>query len=263
MHRTVGCFDFNDQLCLTMIAHLKVETASGKFFAISYDVVQKPYLRYFHLLQNRAKSPDVEIPLTAQSTMMQDFEITERYVVIPNQQVVFKLPEMIRGGFPVIYDSNNMLMFRIFEKNVNDASGIKWIEALDCFCFHLWNALEELNSHESLKNVLFEIRLNLKTCKSTCRPILSEFEPLNSKVSGFAKVELFIGEVRKSMYRDERFGSDPLFLPRSPNLEKGDDRFILAFVHDEKEGKSELRIVNAMNMKLEAIVKLSSQVPYG
>lgn len=65
------------------------------------------------------------------------------------------------------------------------------------------------------------------------------------------------------MYRDERFGSDPLFLPRSPNLEKGDNRFILAFVHDEKEGKSELRIVNAMNMKLEAIVKLWSQVPYG
>ncbi|KAB1199150.1 9-cis-epoxycarotenoid dioxygenase NCED1, chloroplastic [Morella rubra] len=306
--KTVGRYDFNGQLCSTMIAHPKVDPVSGEFFALSYDVVQKPYLKYFCFSRNGVKSPDVEIPL-AQPTMMHDFAITERFVVIPDQQVVFKLSEMIRGGSPVIYDKNKMPRFGILDKNATDASGIKWIEAPNCFCFHLWNAWEEPESDEvvvicscmtppdsifnecdeSLKSVLSEIRLNLETGKSTCRPILSESEQVNleagmvnrnklgrktrfaylalaepwPKASGFAKVDLFTGEIRKYMYGDERFGGEPLFLPRSPNLEKEDDGYILAFVHDEKEGKSELQIVNALNMKLETTVKLPSRVPYG
>ncbi|KAB1199153.1 9-cis-epoxycarotenoid dioxygenase NCED1, chloroplastic [Morella rubra] len=306
--KTVGRYDFNGQLRSTMIAHPKVDPVSEEFFALSYDVIQKPYLKYFRFSGNGAKSPDVEIPL-AQPTMMHDFAITERFVVIPDQQVVFKLPEMIRGGSPVIYDKNKMSRFGILDKNATDASRIKWIEVPDCFCFHLWNAWEEPESDEvvvigscmtppdsifnecdeSLKSVLSEMRLNLKTGKSTRRPIISECEQVNleagmvnrnrlgrktqfaylalaepwPKVSGFAKVDLFTGEVRKYMYGDERFGGEPLFLPRSPNSEKEDDGYILTFVHDEKEWKSELQIVNAVNMKLEATVKLPSRVPYG
>ena len=54
-----------------------------------------------------------------------------------------------------------------------------------------------------------------------------------------------------------------MFLPRDPNSEREDDGYIVAFVHDEKEWKSELQIVNAMNLKLEATVKIPSRVPYG
>ncbi|KAB1199148.1 9-cis-epoxycarotenoid dioxygenase NCED1, chloroplastic [Morella rubra] len=306
--KTVGRYDFNGQLGSTMIAHPKVDPVSGEFFALSYNVVQKPYLKYFRFSPDGVKSPDVEIHL-AQPTMMHDFAITERYVVIPDQQVVFKLPEMIHGGSPVIYDKNKMSRFGILDKKATDASGIKWIEAPDCFCFHLWNAWEEPERDEvvvigscmtppdsifnecdvSLQSVLSEIRLNLKTYKSTRRPIISESEQVNleagmvnrnmlgrktqfaylalaepwPKVSGISKVDLLTGEVRKVMYGDGRFGGEPLFLPRSPNSEKEDDGYILAFVHDEKEWKSELQIINAMNMELEATVKLPSRVPYG
>ncbi|KAF3442279.1 hypothetical protein FNV43_RR16195 [Rhamnella rubrinervis] len=307
--KTVGRYDFDGQLSSTMIAHPKVDPESGELFGLSYDVVQKPYLKYFHFSPKGKKSTDVEIPL-AQPTMMHDFAITERFVVIPDQQVVFKLQEMIRGGSPVIYDKNKMSRFGILDKNANDASEIKWIDAPDCFCFHLWNAWEEPETDEvvvigscmtppdsifnecdeSLKSVLSEIRLNLKTGKSKRRPIISgpdqqvnlEAGMVNRnrlgrktrfaylalaepwpKVSGFAKVDLFTGEVTKFIYGDERFGGEPLFFPRDPNSEREDDGYILAFVHDEKEWKSELQIVNAMNMKLEASIQLPSRVPYG
>lgn len=83
------------------------------------------------------------------------------------------------------------------------------------------------------------------------------------KVSGFAKVDLVTGEVKKFIYGDSKYGGEPLFLPRDANSAAEDDGYILAFAHDEAAGKSELQIVNAMTMEMEAAVQLPSRVPYG
>ncbi|PPD66809.1 hypothetical protein GOBAR_DD36311 [Gossypium barbadense] len=304
---TIGRYNFDGQLNSTMIAHPKVDPQSGEFFALSYDVIQKPHLKYFRVSPDGKKSPDVEIPVEG-PTMIHDFAITENFVVIPDQQVVFKLPEMIHGGSPVVYDKNKMSKFGVLAKNAIDGSEIKWVEAPDCFCFHLWNAWEEPEtdeivvigscmtppdsifneSDESLKSVLSEIRLNLKTGKSIAPPYhigirtsqlgsrdgepeftrrktrfayLALAEPW-PKVSGFAKVDLSTGEVKKYMYGDHRYGGEPLFFPLNLSTNE-DDGYILAFVHDEKTWKSELQIVNAMDLQLEATVKLPSRVPYG
>ncbi|XP_031403478.1 9-cis-epoxycarotenoid dioxygenase NCED2, chloroplastic-like [Punica granatum] len=311
---TVGRYDFNGQLNSTMIAHPKIDPVSQELFALSYDVVKKPYLKYFRFSPDGNKSQDVEIPL-CMPTMIHDFAITERFVVIPDQQVVFNLVELIRGGSPVIYDKKKMSRFGILDKNATDAKGIRWIDAPDCFCFHVWNAWEEPESEEvvvvgscmtppdsifnesdeNLKSVLSEIRLSLRTGESTRRPIICESEQVNleagmvnrnmlgrktryaylalaepwPKVSGFAKVDLSTGEVWKYTYGEERYGGEPLFLPRSRPEElsdqddEEDEGHILAFVHDEKEWRSELRIVNARTLELEASIELPSRVPYG
>lgn len=65
------------------------------------------------------------------------------------------------------------------------------------------------------------------------------------------------------MYGNKRYGGEPFFLPTNQNCETEDDGHILAFVHDEKTWKSELQIVNAKNLQLEASVRLPSRVPYG
>ncbi|KAM0063151.1 9-cis-epoxycarotenoid dioxygenase NCED2 [Helianthus debilis subsp. tardiflorus] len=143
--------------------------------------------------------------------------------------------------------------------------------------------------NEELKSVLSEIRLNLKTGKSTRRQIISPENDVNleagmvnknllgrksqfaylaiaepwPKVSGFAKVDLTTGETKKFIYGDQKYGGEPLFLPSDASSGAEDEGHILAFVHDEKTWKSELQIVNAMTMELEATVHLPSRVPYG
>ncbi|KAI3680945.1 hypothetical protein L6452_35725 [Arctium lappa] len=305
---TVGRYDFSEQLVSTMIAHPKVDPVSGEMFALSYDVVQKPYLKYFKFSKDGEKSPDVEIPLDV-PTMMHDFAITENFVVVPDQQVVFKLEEMIKGGSPVIYDKNKMSRFGVLSKTAENSDDMIWVDSPETFCFHLWNAWEEPGSDEvvvigscmtppdsifnecdeNLQSVLSEIRINLKTKRSTKRSILKESEHVNleagmvnrdklgrktqfaylaiaepwPKVSGFAKVDLVNGEVKKFFYGDEKFGGEPFFLPSGLESKREDDGYVLAFVHDEKTWKSELQIINAMSMEMEASIKLPSRVPYG
>ncbi|XP_073155495.1 9-cis-epoxycarotenoid dioxygenase NCED2, chloroplastic-like [Henckelia pumila] len=193
---TVARYDFSGQLKGTMIAHPKIDPVTRELFSLSYDVVRKPYLKFFKFSNDGAiKSPDVEIPLDV-PTMIHDFAITENFVVIPDQQVVFKLQEMIKGGSPVIYDRNKISRFGILSKNARNADDMTWIECPETFCFHLWNAWEEPETDEivvigscmtppdsifnecdqNLKSVLSEIRLNLKTGESKKRPIINSSE---------------------------------------------------------------------------------------
>lgn len=305
---TVGRFDFDGQLNSAMIAHPKIDPETKELFALSYDVVKKPYLKYFRFSPEGEKSPDVEIPL-ASPTMMHDFAITENFVVIPDQQVVFKLSDMFLGKSPVKYDGEKVSRFGILPKNAEDASEMIWVESPDTFCFHLWNAWESPETDEAvvigscmtpadsifnecdeqLNSVLSEIRLNLKTGKSTRRTIIPGSVQMNleagmvnrnflgrktryaylaiaepwPKVSGFAKVDLSTGEVKNHFYGDKKYGGEPFFLPRGLESDGEDDGYIMSFVHDEEGWKSELQIVNAVTLELEATIKLPSRVPYG
>ncbi|KAK7316790.1 hypothetical protein RJT34_00507 [Clitoria ternatea] len=300
--RTIGRYSFNDQLNSAMIAHPKLDPVSGELFALGYEVTN-PHLKYFRFSPEGKKSPDINIRLDS-STMTHDFAITENFVVIPDQQVVFRLWEMMKGGSPVVYDSKKKSRFGVLPKYASDASSIVWVESPDTFCLHFWNAWEDPEtdevvvigscmtppdsifneSDENLRSMLSEIRLNLKTGESTRRPLVPEVnlevgmvnrnrlgrktrfaylaiaEPW-PKVSGFAKVDLVTREVKKHYYGDRRFGGEPFFLPNGDGEE--DEGYVMAFVHDESTWKSELQIVNAVDLKVEATVMLPSRVPYG
>ncbi|KAG2238899.1 hypothetical protein Bca4012_023687 [Brassica carinata] len=305
---TVGRYDFEGQLKSTMIAHPKLDPVTKELHALSYDVVRKPYLKYFRFSPDGVKSPEVEIPLET-PTMIHDFAITENFVVIPDQQVVFKLGEMMAGNSPVVFDGDKVSRLGIMPKDATEASEIIWVDSPETFCFHLWNAWESPETEEvvvigscmspadsifnerdeSLKSVLTEIRINLRTRESTRRGLLDDEVNLEigmvnrnrlgrktrfaflaiadpwPKVSGFAKVDLFTGEIKKYVYGSEKYGGEPFFLPSGAvdGRENEDDGYIFCHVHDEEKESSVLQIVNAVNLKLEATIKLPSRVPYG
>ncbi|XP_010434549.1 PREDICTED: 9-cis-epoxycarotenoid dioxygenase NCED2, chloroplastic-like [Camelina sativa] len=306
--QTVGRYDFDGQLNSAMIAHPKLDPVTKELHALSYDVIKKPDLKYFRFSPDGVKSPELEIPLET-PTMIHDFAITENFVVIPDQQVVFKLGEMISGKSPVVFDGEKVSRLGIMHKDATEASEIIWVNSPETFCFHLWNAWESPETEEivvigscmtpadsifnerdeSLRSVLSEIRINLRTREATRRALLVNNEDVNleigmvnrnrlgrktrfaflaiadpwPKVSGFAKVDLSTGEMKKYIYGGEKYGGEPFFLPGGDGGENEDDGYIFCHVHDEDKETSELQIINAGSLELEATIKLPSRVPYG
>ncbi|XP_057526269.1 9-cis-epoxycarotenoid dioxygenase NCED6, chloroplastic [Amaranthus tricolor] len=189
---TIGRFDFNEQVNCPLIAHPKVDPITGDFHTLSYDVLRRPYLKYFRFDKWGQKSREVHVPLP-KPTMIHDFAITQKYVIIPDNQVVFKLSEMVWGGSPLRFDPNKKARFGILSKEDTNGLKIKWIEVPNSFCFHFINAWEEnegrniviigscmsppdsifTESDEPTQIELCEMRLDLETGKSTRRVIVS------------------------------------------------------------------------------------------
>ncbi|XP_020574534.1 LOW QUALITY PROTEIN: carotenoid 9,10(9',10')-cleavage dioxygenase-like [Phalaenopsis equestris] len=93
-----------------------------------------------------------------------------------------------------------------------------------------------------------------------------KFDLLREPVAGTSQLE--VGGNVEAIYElgPGRFGSEAIFVPRTPaTAAEEDDGYLIFFVHDENSGKSEVNVVDAKTLspELVAAVELPSRVPFG
>nr|XP_008363317.2 carotenoid 9,10(9',10')-cleavage dioxygenase 1-like isoform X1 [Malus domestica] len=154
---------------------------------------------------------------------------------------------------------------------------------------------------ENFRNELYEMRFNLKTGLASQKKLSEaavDFPRVNEsytgrkqryvygtlldsifKVTGVAKFDLHaepevgktqieVGGNVQGLYDlgPGRFGSEAIFVPRTPGVtSEEDDGYLILFVHDENTGKSAIHVVDAKTMSPDpvAVVELPHRVPYG
>jgi len=97
---TIGRYDFNGKLSVSMTAHPKVDPDTGECFAFRYGPVP-PFLTYFRFDPNGNKHDDVPIFSVTSPSFLHDFAITKNYAVFCDIQLGMNPLGMIAGGSPM------------------------------------------------------------------------------------------------------------------------------------------------------------------
>ncbi|KAJ7520386.1 hypothetical protein O6H91_19G003600 [Diphasiastrum complanatum] len=179
--KTVGRYDFSGRLKNAMTAHPKVDPLTGEMFSYSYNIIFPPFLSYFRVSASGVKQPDVSITIP-EPVLMHDFAITKNYAIFPENQMAFRLQEMLNEKSPIVCDDAKVPRIGILPRYATDESKIQWFKVPQLNCFHYLNAWEEndeiilvgstlsplgcvFDNPEGLYGKLTEFRLHTRTGK--------------------------------------------------------------------------------------------------
>jgi carotenoid cleavage dioxygenase len=140
---TVAYSDFGGTLTTSFTAHPKRDPDTGELHAIVYAPGREAVDYVVVGTDGRVrKSVDVKLP---GSPMVHDCAITERYVLIFDLPVTFKLSHMEKGApFPYAWDPEYGARVGLLPRD-GDASQVKWLDVPLCYVFHPLNAYETAN----------------------------------------------------------------------------------------------------------------------
>ncbi|XP_004512437.1 probable carotenoid cleavage dioxygenase 4, chloroplastic [Cicer arietinum] len=140
--QTLGRYDFNGKLLMSMTAHPKIDADTGECFAFRYGLVP-PFLTYFRFDSNGVKIPDVPVFSMTKPTFLHDFAITKKYAVFGDIQIGMNLLEMFFGGSPIGSDPSKISRIGILPRYANDESKMKWLDVPGFNNLHAINAWDE------------------------------------------------------------------------------------------------------------------------
>lgn len=298
---TVGPYTFGGKLERNMTAHPKICPISGEMLFFGYGLAP-PFLTY-HRVAASGELVQTEVIDVNAATMVHDFVITQNHVIFLDLPMLWDLAKLSQPGVPVTYDESYGARLGVMPRN-GSSKDVKWFDVDPCYIYHTMNAYEQgdeiivnaprLVGYTSvgMENppipMLHQWTLNLKTGAKSERQLddlgvdfptvanthvgllsrygyVAEFNTNGvPTILGFHKYDMGTGAKTSHMLADGRTGSEPTFVP-AQGATSEDDGYLMSYVHDLAENKSELVIFSASQLEQEPIARihLPVRVPAG
>lgn len=136
---TVGRNDFFGTLPGAFTAHPKVDPRSGEMHAMAYAWPEwMDHVQYIVVGTDGRVRRTVDVP-TAGMTMMHDFSLTQRWVVIYDQPVTVDFEMLGKFPFPFAWNPDYGNHVGLMPRE-GGAADIVWIDVPPGYCFHPLNA---------------------------------------------------------------------------------------------------------------------------
>ncbi|MGB7381031.1 MAG: carotenoid oxygenase family protein [Rivularia sp. (in: cyanobacteria)] len=299
---TNGEYTYNDKLQSAFTAHPKVDPITGEMMFFGYSFAP-PYLHYSTVSAEGEllKTVPIELPM---GVMMHDFAITANYTIFMDLPMTFNPMRMQKGEPGLMFEKDRASRFGIVPRH-GDNNDVRWFETPACFVWHTLNAYEDgdevvllgcrVNSanlfatedveSDAESNIprMHRWRFNMKdgsVREERLDDAASEFPRVNDNflgqptrygyagkmgqgsMSGVIKYDLHSGKSQIHQFGKARCGGEAVFVPRGSGEDEG---WVMTFVYDSNEDKSELVVVDAQNMTSEPVARvlIPQRVPYG
>jgi carotenoid cleavage dioxygenase-like enzyme len=139
---TVGPTDLAGTLPAGYTAHPKLDPVTGELHAMAYWWGWGNHVQYVVIGPDGRVTRTVDVP-TKGPTMMHDFSLTQRHVVVYDQPVVFDLDEAMKGVlFPYRWDADYGSRLGVMPRD-GTADDIRWFDVEPCYVFHPMNAFDD------------------------------------------------------------------------------------------------------------------------
>jgi carotenoid cleavage dioxygenase-like enzyme len=136
---TVGPCDFNGTWAGTMSAHTKLDPGTGELHSVSYDE-STDYVQYVVISAAGEVRSTRKIPMGG-TILMHDFALTENYVVLYDQPIVFDLDAMKHGQkIPWVWDTGRPSRVGYFPRA---GGAVTWITVPPSYISHTLNSYDD------------------------------------------------------------------------------------------------------------------------
>jgi len=295
---TVGAYDFDGKLTTAVTAHPKICPETGELLFFGYGIAP-PYMTYHRVSADGLLIQSAEIDVKG-ATMVHDFNITRNYVIFMDLPLVWNF-ENVEDGLPIQWSDEYGARLGVMPRDGSNAD-VVWYDIDPCYVYHPMNAHEDgddividvcrLAHHmkHGVRNVpaclhrwtihqksgrVSESQLDDKAVEFPRVPdrligqayrfgYAAEFGDGGPSAIGYRKYDMKTGTSTAHELKNGRTGGEAVFVPAA-NASAEDDGYLLTYVHDPADDKSELVILDASHLEKDPVARihLQSRVPHG
>ncbi|MFN2100046.1 carotenoid oxygenase family protein [Altererythrobacter sp. MF3-039] len=296
---TVGPYRFDGKLERNMTAHPKICPKTGEMLFFGYSM-RPPFLMYYRVSAAGEIVQAEEIEVKG-ATMMHDFSITENNVIFMDLPIIFDFEMRAQGGLGIRFDDDYGARLGVMPR-CGTSADVKWFDIDPCYVYHTLNSYEDGDevvlegcrlvgymTKDMVKPplpTLHRWRMNMRTGAVREEVIddlgvdfprvpdalvgqhhrygyFAQFGQDAPTVDAFHRYDMTSGTKTSHILPDGRQGSEAAFVAGEGGSE--DDGYLMSFVYDPSEDRSDLVILDAANLADAplATIELPVRVPAG